>query len=274
MMKLKHIRVILSLIFLIEAIVFVALGASAPHHTSIAFRLQIMPSMLAASMGATLTWIVATILFGRVYCSTVCPLGTIQDLMTFTREKVCRRPIVHRYAPMRKIRYDILIVYAVLTIAGASLGVLFEPWRWFDGIVGSISGRHDAGVFAVLASDAVFGIVAAMAALTLLAAYAVLTGRDFCNHICPVGTALGLVSSRAALHIEIDPDRCISCMKCEDGCKSSCISVKDRIVDNTRCVRCFNCIEVCPNKAIRFQINRNGVMSPMLRRATGASPNV
>lgn len=277
MMNLKQIRVILSLIFLLEAIVFVALGASAPHHTSIAYRLQIIPSMLAASMGATLTWIVVTLLIGRVYCSTVCPLGTLQDLMTFTREKLFRRPIVHSYKPMCKIRYDLLIVYVVLTIAGSALGVLFEPWSWFDGIVGSISERHDAGVFAVLASDALFGIVIAVVALGVLAAYAVLTGRDFCNHICPVGTALGLVASRAALHIEIDPDRCISCMKCEDGCKSSCISVKDRHVDNIRCVRCFNCIEVCPNKAIRLQINRNGVMSPMMRRtsdATNATPDV
>lgn len=274
MRNLKHIRVILSLIFLMEAIVFVALGVSAPPHSAVTFKLQIIPSMLAASMGATLTWIVVTLLLGRVYCSTLCPLGTIQDVITFSRNRIFRRPIIHRFKATRKMRYDILIIYAVLTIAGTSAGVLLEPWSWFKGIVGSIFPPHDAGIFAILATDAIYGIAMAVAAVAILAAYALLTGRDFCNHICPVGTALGLISSRAALHIEIDPDKCISCMKCEDGCKTSCISVKDRIVDNTRCVRCFNCIDHCPNNAIRLQINRNGVMSPMLRRTADTSPNV
>lgn len=274
MLSLKHIRVILSLIFLTEAVIFVASGASATPFTAVTFRLQIIPSMIAVSMGATLTWLVATLLFGRIYCSSVCPAGTLQDVATFTREKIFRRPIVHRYACARKVRYDILIIYAVLTIAGSAFGALLEPWRLFDGIAGAILPGHDAGIFAVIIPDAAFGIAAALASLGVLIIYAALTGRDFCNHICPIGTALGLVATRSVLHIEIDPDRCSSCLKCEDVCKASCISVKDRIVDNSRCVRCFNCIEVCPDNAIRFQINRNSVMSPMLRRTTDTSPDV
>ncbi len=274
MRNLKHIRVILSLVFLMEAIVFVALGLAAPPHSAVAFRMQIIPSMIAASMGATLTWIILTLFLGRIYCSTVCPLGTIQDLFSFSRNRIFRRPLIHRFKPARKMRYDILIIYAVLTIAGTSVGVLLEPWNWFRGMVGGIFPPHDTGIFAVLAPNALLGIVMALAAFAVIALYALLTGRDFCNHICPVGTALGLISTRAALHIEIDPDKCISCMKCEDGCKSSCISVKDRIVDNSRCVRCFNCIDHCPNNAIRLQFNRNGVMSPMLRRTAGTSPDV
>lgn len=273
MKNLKHIRVILSIIFLMEATAFVVLGASAPAHTSLTFRIQVIPSMITASMGATLTWIVVTLLAGRIYCSTVCPLGTLQDAMTFTRKKLLRRPLVHRFKPERKIRYDILILYVALTIAGASFGALLEPWSWFDGIVGTVGSEHEAAIISRIVADAGFGIIIALAAFAVLATYATLTGRDFCNHICPIGTAMGIVSTRAALHIEIDPDRCTSCMKCEDGCKASCISVKDRIVDNTRCVRCFNCIAHCPNDAIRLQINRNGVMSPMLRRNASTTPS-
>ena len=274
MLNLKQIRVILSLIFLGEAIAFVVMGASAPAHSTIAYRLQIIPSALASTMGATLTWIVATVMLGRIYCSSVCPVGTLQDLAGYVRGKVFRRPLVHRYKPMRKVRYAVLFAYIALTIAASAFGVLLEPWSWFVGFAGSASPAHNAGIFAKIVADAGFGILIALAAFIALMAYALLTGRDFCNHICPIGTALGLISSRSALHIEIDPDRCISCLKCEDVCKASCISVKDRIVDNGRCVRCFNCIEVCPNNAIRFQINRNGVMSPMLRRAANTSPNV
>lgn len=273
MKNLTHIRIILSIVFLLEALAFVLLGASAPRHTAVTSHLQIVPSMLSASIGATATWIVATLLMGRVYCSTVCPLGTLQDVATFTREKIFRRPISHRFTPCRRIRYDVLIIYAVLTIAGSAAAMLGEPWRWFDGIARGLAPGHDAGMFAVLAGDAAVGVAISVAALALLGAYSVHTGRDFCNHVCPVGTALGIVATRAALHIEIDPDRCTSCMKCEEGCKASCISVKDRVVDNSRCVRCFNCISHCPENAIRLQINRNGVMSPMMRRSTSPTPN-
>ena len=274
MRSLKQIRIVLSLIFLAEAIVFVALGASAPAHTSIAYRLQVIPSAITASMGATLTWIIATLMLGRVYCSTVCPLGSLQDFAAFSSEKLLRRKKIHSYKPAKKIRYGILLAYVVLTIMGSMFGVLLEPWAWFDGIVGTISPLHNAGIFLRVTANATFGVVTALAALAVLLAYAILTGRDFCNHICPIGTALGLVSTRAALHIEIDPDKCISCLKCEDGCKSSCISVKNRLVDNTRCVKCFNCVDICPNNAIRYQANRNGVISPMMRRTTNTSPNV
>lgn len=272
-MSLKHIRVILSLIFLGEAIAFVVLGASAPRHTIVAERLQIVPSALVASMGATLTWIVATVMLGRVYCSTVCPLGTLQDFFSYTREKLFRRKKIHRYKPPRFIRYHILVAYMILTILGSAAGALLEPWNWFSGMAGATVSSHTAGVFYTLTGDILFGVLAALAGFLLLLVYAVLTGRDFCNHICPIGTALGLISTRAAMHIELDPDRCIACLKCEDECKASCISIRDRIVDNSRCVKCFNCIEVCPNNAIRYQMNRNGVISPMMRR-TKASPDV
>lgn len=274
MKSLKHIRVILSLIFLGEAVAFVVLGASAPGHSAIAFRLQIIPSMILSTMGATLTWIVATLMLGRVFCSSICPIGTCQDIASHLYRKLSKKKRTYRFKSPRKIRYHILLLYILLTVIAASFGALLEPWNWFSGIAGSFSPAHDSGIFARVTGSATIGILIALLALVILLVYAFLTGRDFCNHICPIGTALGLISTRSALHIELDPDRCISCLKCEDECKSSCISIKDRIVDNTRCVRCFNCIEVCPNNAIRFQVNQNGVISPMMRRAANTSPNV
>lgn len=268
---LKHIRVILSIIFLMEACVSAVLGASSPSHAMITERLQIIPSMLAASMGATIIWLIITLLIGRVYCSTVCPLGAIQDAIAAATRKLTGKRKAHRFRPARRIRYGILLLYIVITIAGASAGALLEPWNWFEGFIGAVTPDHDAGIFAQFTANTAFGIVIALAAFAIIAIYAALTGRDFCNQICPIGTALGVIASRSALHIEIEPLRCISCMKCEDGCKASCISVKDRIVDNTRCVRCFNCIAVCPNEAIKLQFNRNSVISPMMRRTTTPS---
>lgn len=272
MRHITHIRIILSIVLLIEAAASVVLVASDHACAGVAYHLQILPSMLAASMGATLTWLAITLLFGRIYCSTVCPLGTIQDIVAFLRRKLLRRPIVHSYMPPRPIRFYILVICAVFVIAAPTLAVLLEPWSWFTAMTDTFTGTRDTAVFTRLALSAGSGIATALIMLVILVAYAALTGRSFCNHLCPVGTALGIIASRAALHIEIDPDRCTSCMKCEDECKASCISVKSRIVDNSRCVRCFNCVSRCPDDAIHLQMNRNGVMSPMMRRTSSTSP--
>ncbi|MDE6637991.1 MAG: hypothetical protein K2K32_07130, partial [Muribaculaceae bacterium] len=101
------------------------------------------------------------------------------------------------------------------------------------------------------------GVAAGIVVLLVVLIWAWLGGRDFCTKVCPIGTALGCMHSQSLMHIAIDPDKCISCMKCEDICASKCIKVEQRYVDNSRCTRCFDCTEVCHNDAIRFQLNRH-----------------
>ncbi len=277
MQNLKHVRVVLSLLFFLEGCAFLVWGTLAPAHTAITRQVQIIPSAIATSMGATLLWIVATLLLGRVYCSSVCPIGTLQDI--FTRLGAIarfKRPRLYSYKPPKRFRFDILIVYILLVIAsGAALGAtLVEPWNIFSNIVGLWSKNAAQAAPVILADKAFMGVIIGVASLMILLAYSLLSGRDFCNHICPIGTLLGIVSSRSALHIELDTNKCTSCLQCENVCKASCISIKERIIDNSRCVRCFNCVAECPEHAIRYQANRNGIISPLMRRVGESVSNM
>ena len=110
------------------------------------------------------------------------------------------------------------------------------------------------------------GIAAGIVSALLLIVCAVLTGRGFCTDVCPIGTVLGSIHDYTLFHIEIDPDKCVNCMKCEEVCRSQCVKVVGRHVDNSRCVRCFDCLDVCPNDAIRFQKNRNRRATPLVRK--------
>ena len=51
-------------------------------------KIQFLPAVLALNVGVILLWVVLTLVFGRVYCSVICPLGVFQDIDKKTRAQV------------------------------------------------------------------------------------------------------------------------------------------------------------------------------------------
>lgn len=271
MKNLKVIRIVLAAIFLVATVAYIVLGPQAHPMARAVERVQIVPSLISITLGATLVWIAATFLFGRIYCSTACPVGTVIDLSARLRKYVPNARKHYHYHSARKLRWHVLIVYVVCLIVGITIvPLLIEPWLIVRDISIAFHPSPGATAWITLGLGATTGMVGGIVALLLIAGSAIWRGRDFCNDICPIGTALGAAERYTLYHIEIDPDKCINCMKCEEGCKSQCIKVVSRLVDNSRCVRCMDCLAVCPNDAIRLQINRNRRSTPLMRRV----PNV
>ncbi len=272
---LKAVRVALSLAFFgLTALVFLDLGNVIPPVVIDGILyLQFVPSLVAFVHGAALGaagWLIVaalTVLFGRVYCSTVCPLGTLQDTIGFKAGKRRR----YRFRPAGTLRYAILAVTALLFIGGSGLLLnLLDPF--------SASGRILADLVrpAVIVANNViaaslehFGqyavsrkqwanlvpLAVGVAATTLVAVgwLAAKRGRLYCNTVCPVGTLLGLVSRISWLGLGIDHDRCTRCRRCERVCKAGCIDLEDMRVDTGRCVACWNCLAACPEGAVHFE---------------------
>lgn len=270
--KLKHIRIILSLLMLVECTAPCLLGISAPEHARVAGYMQLsaraVTVSIAATAGAWLLWMCVTLLLGRVYCASFCPAGTVQDILVRCKGTVTRRPARWRKHPARPVRWWVLAAYAAAVMAGAGMvPMLIEPWPAFVNVIQQASGQGEAAhnMAASIGTGALWGAVCAIVSAILLLAYALASGRDFCNDVCPIGSILALAASRPAMHMALYPDRCTSCLRCEDVCKGGCIDIKTRHIDEARCLRCFNCIAVCPDDAIKFQLNPNGIMTPMLR---------
>lgn len=275
MKALKHIRVVVSIVMLVECLALVWLGAGAPVHAHVGGAMQLSASKIAAgvatSVGAWMVWLVATLLWGRIYCAGICPVGTLQDIARRAANLFHHRPYRRRSAT--PLRWWVLAVYAGAVVAGVTLvPMIIDPWPAF------INSGEQAAYFAgkapgvMLATriglGAIWGVTAAIASVALIAAWAVFRGRDFCNDICPVGSILSLAAHRALFHIELYPDRCTGCLRCEDVCKAGCIDIQKRTVDNARCLRCFNCIAECADDAIKYQINRNGIITPLFQGKT------
>ncbi len=101
---------------------------------------------------------------------------------------------------------------------------------------------------------------------------AILTGRLYCNSICPVGALLGIVSRFSLFTLRIDRSSCTSCNVCEKLCKAGCIRGRDGDIDTVRCVSCFNCLAYCPTSSIGYRLRmidccNGGSLNNLKRRA-------
>ena len=233
-------------------------------------KIQFMPAILSLNVLIFLVLVALTVVFGRIYCSVICPLGIFQDLFAGLRgKKKAYKPWKHTKA-MRAVRYGALGVFAILTIAGVmSIVSIFEPYSAFGRIAASILAPAYDGInniFANIAqtheSYAFYGVdvwlrgtaslILAIITFVGLAIAGLMTGRGYCTTFCPVGTLLGLLSKFSIFRVRIQADKCKNCHACEHKCKSHCIDLDTHSVDPERCVTCFNCLSACKFDAISY----------------------
>ncbi len=275
---LKKIRVIIALIFFLFIVFFFLdfrkLLPEAFYDTVL--YLQFVPSLLKFISAVSITTlgfvavIILTALFGRVYCSAVCPMGILQDCVLWIKKRFKRKFRYRFYSPMNYLRYPFLALPVIAYLAGTVFFItLLDPYSNFGRIVSDF--LQPVYIFLnntgarMLEKVNVFFLYPENSSMSGWAAYifpafilgliiwmSLKWGRLYCNTICPVGTLLGLLSGISLFRIKIVEDRCTKCGKCAFTCKATCINIKKQNVDFSRCVGCFNCISACPEDAVRY----------------------
>ena len=232
-------------------------------------KIQFLPAVMALNVGVIVLLVALTLLFGRVYCSVICPLGVMQDVIAWMGKKSKKNR--YTYSPAKTyLRYGVLALFVVLMVAGfASIAILVAPYSafgriaqnlfaplygWGNNLLAYFAERADS--YAFYSTDVVIGSIGtfAVAAVTfvVVAVLAWRNGRTYCNTICPVGTVLGALSRFSLLKPVIDTDKCINCNICSKNCKAACIDIPNHAIDYSRCVTCMDCIEKCPKNAISY----------------------
>ncbi len=176
-------------------------------------RIQFLPAVLALNFGVIALLVALTLLFGRVYCSVICPLGVMQD--AFGRLGRLGRKHRNRYGyspALSWLRYLVLGIFIVAMVSGiSSVVVLLAPYSsygrivsslaapvyvWANNILALVAERLDS--YAFYERDvwvkSVTTLVTACVTLGVIAVLAWRNGRTYCNTVCPVGTVLGLLS--------------------------------------------------------------------------------
>ena len=268
MKTLRVIRIMLALLFLGASVAAVVMGSNVHPAARLAEKSQIILSSISITAGATMVWLLLSFVFGRIYCSSACPVGTISDIAMkcrrFAPERL-RKPLRYRHAS--KATVHILWVYVACLLFGiVGFPYLVEPWNMMRNVAALVNADAVNTTWLNIGMSAIVGAVGGVVAILLIIALSVRRGRQFCTDFCPVGAILGHVSKYALYHVEIDRDRCTSCGICEDICRSGCIKTVSRYVDDSRCVRCLDCMVKCPENAIRLQVNRNRPATPLMTR--------
>lgn len=281
---LKKIRVTLAAIFLLGLTwLFLDFTGTAQLWLGWMAKLQFLTAVLAANVGVVVLLIALTLIFGRIYCSVICPLGIFQDVVSWISAKAHRKQKAGRfsYSPNHKIlRYVVLAIFLVCLCAGVgSIVQILAPYSAFGRIVTMLlqpvyqlcnnamaSTAEHYQSYAFYTVDVWMRslpvLIIASVTFVVLVILAWMHGRTYCNNICPVGTFLGLLSKRSLFAINIDETKCNGCSMCSRNCKAAAIDFKNHKVDYTRCVDCFNCIDKCKKQAISYGIDRKSKSTP------------
>ena len=270
---LKKIRTILAAVFFVLiTLLFLDFTGTLHQWLSWMAKIQFLPAVMALNVVVVVALIALTLVFGRIYCSIICPLGVFQDILARLRRKK------NKYSYSKEVkwlRYPVLVVFVLAGVAGvgslfqllapySSYGriatMIFQPiWKLGNNLLAMLAERMDSYAFYSIDTwmRSLPVLIIAVLTLVVLVVLAWRGGRTYCNTICPVGTILSFFARFSWLKIHFDEDKCKNCSLCSKNCKAACIDFKTHSVDYSRCVACGNCIESCKFDALKY-VHKSG----------------
>ncbi|SEH07935.1 4Fe-4S binding protein [Candidatus Venteria ishoeyi] len=198
--------------------------------------------------------LVSTLFFGRIWCSYICPVGGLPELLS--RMLNDRWKIEYRSLPQVPIRYGYFSVYLVLFpmlgVSACTLCNFMTVPRMFEAFSGEIR-----GFLYILSAIGLTNL-----GLFLLLGVFASKGRAYCQFLCPIGAIDALVNRVAAKfhftrRIRVERNRCTGCNQCAKNCMCGAIKMVDKIavVDQLSCMSCHECVDVCDWSAIDWRHN-------------------
>ena len=265
---LRKIRTILAAVFFVLiTLLFLDFTGTLHQWLSWMAKIQFLPAVMALNVVVVVALIALTLVFGRIYCSVICPLGVFQDLLARLRRKK------NKYSYSKEVkwlRYPVLAVFVLAGVAGigslfqllapySAYGriatMIFQPiWKLGNNLLAMVAERMDSYAFYTIDiwMRSLPVLIIAAVTLVILAVLAWRGGRTYCNTICPVGTILSFFARFSWLKIRFDEEKCKNCSLCSKNCKAACIDFKSHTVDYSRCVACGNCIDSCKFDALKY----------------------
>jgi len=162
-------------------------------------------------------FLLLTLVLGRIFCGSICPLGAVQEL-------AYHAPVPKVKPRLKTALYAIrFVIFAVIVVAALFL---------------SVSALAYMGVMDLFLLSFTLGT---LVMLTLLVA-SLFFYRPFCRIICPYGAILSLAGLASRFKLRRNPS-CIECGKCEFACPVDEAKREDL---KGECYLCGRCTEVCP----------------------------
>ena len=241
----------------------------------------------------SLLLIFITVLLGRVFCGWICPLGTLNHLMSALRKRGLRGKEAERLFRWQPVKYYLLVFLLVSSLFTLQWVGFFDPISllirsfalFIDPALNLVvqpcivflSGSkvpvlnwlsehfRNWGQEAFLSFEPPHFHQAAVVGFLFLGILALnlLGGRFFCVGICPLGGLLGLLSRYSLPRLRI-AEHCNSCETCNLHCQTAATPHPASSWKGSECTYCWNCEDLCPVRAVKFQVPKMGAVQPGL----------
>jgi polyferredoxin len=221
----------------------------------LALSTTLATGVLFGGLILSLVVVLLTLVFGRVFCSWICPLGVLNHALSALPggKRRRQRMLANAWRPIYQTKYYVLLALLVLALFGVLQVGLLDPIaltvRSFAVTV--FPGLQHAGL-PVYATQPVYldGWLIGLLLVVILAANRYVI-RLWCRMLCPLGALLGFVAKFSLFRIHRDPEKCKACHACTLACHGACDPHGQ--LRSSDCVMCLNCLESCRRGAISYR---------------------
>ncbi len=190
--------------------------------------------------------LIITVLLKRVFCSHVCPMGTVLEWTGMVGRKIVigRKRIPERLdRTLKWLKYPVLILIVFFTVKiGELIFRDFDPYY----VLFTAARGHGIQTFGMWVT---LGIIVA----------ALLIPLSFCKYLCPLAACLAPVGKLGIVRVSRNADRCTECGACDASCEWGIKVSGLKTVTSAECSNCQDCIRRCPEPdALMLKIWRAG----------------
>jgi len=176
------------------------------------------------------------VLFGRIFCSYVCPAS----LLFFTIARL--RRVLGRFLYFPEVEVNRGVAWGLL-VGGLAAAAFLGHGIW------TLILPYLAVGQTIFHGIAIGTLSVSVGSLVVFSIVDLALGRQFtCRNLCPTGRLLGLVGRRSLVSIRRDAARCVpGCTSCGEVCP---LAVNPRLDETLDCSLCGECMVVCPAKCL------------------------
>jgi len=196
-----------------------------------------------AALVIFLTIMLMSLLAKKSFCSWLCPVGTLSEVVYKLRRKVLGRNFriwLWLDLLLRGIKYLLLMLFLVFILIGMSgekVSTFLDAPYW---AVSDVKMLH----FFTRMSGTTMVVLAALTFLSLF------YKMFWCRYLCPYGALLGLLSAISPFKIRRDATGCTACQRCSAACPSGLAVHSSTAVSSPECTGCLTCVAHCPERNV------------------------
>ena len=191
----------------------------------------LVPKLQLSTLVISALVLILTLVFGSVFCSFVCPLGTIQEWVGKLGKKIFKRRY-NTFVPqklhniLKYLRYVVLILTIMLTFnAGRLIFADVDPYY---------------AMYHFFTDEVTIGSLVVLGVVLIGSLF---IERPWCKYACPYGAVLGLVSKISIFKIKRKTSACNNCTLCDRNCPMNIEISKKKTINDSLCIKCMDCVE-------------------------------